>query len=690
MPNSTQRYRDYIFSATGRPQYGEATTYEKEAPGGRVVRRRVKYTLTQWFLEPSFADNMSRYQALRAALAVPEGVLLIQDENGTTLVNRRVTVCDHALPEQWSANLTEVKVGFECWEEITADVFDATFTPTGGSAVTLPKVDDWHERIDAERYSRLVPNRRESWQTISAKGSLRANPDHTPAQRLATLQAAAAALRACDAKEGTLTFGDFTAVMRIDVIDAPIADGGDVLRWTLAASRLRFPAGNYAEAAFTVKQADNVQASERLTTVAGEIRAYDAAGAEAKRDAIAGAFATGRALLAKAWDKKVLNGTDGEADAREWVFSFTYREILPGAVASYTLNVQDRTDFASGLIASTYSGTVTAADSAAALAKAAELGAGKYPMPTGSDLQVGALSSGGSAEQFTQVTFSYGYLRRGSAKHAEVTAETSTQAFGTTTLTVSGTAAADTEANARVFARTFKPSGLLVDEREGAATAYHGTAPDSLFQKVTFSYTVQYAPLSGTLDYGVNTVEDFDAYTTTVRVRGVARAASAAFADVLINAALVGLPGVRMLNDRTPNYRAGDGGTIYTQTDFAISHLAPLSAGDNDILLAEYAVEKVFSNNRTVLTPIPYGSPHVQSNVGIEPGMLTVSGSVTSLGATTGQTWARGLRSNGSGGYPMAPREKLTRRYLPRSTSQVRCHVLEFSYPFAFTSLPLA
>lgn len=690
MSNSIQSYNAYVFSDTGRPQYGESATYEKEARTGRALRKRVKFTLAQWFLEPSFADNMARYTALRAALATPEGTLLIADENGTVLVNRRVHVADHALPEQWSAALTEVKVAFECWEEISANVFDATFTPTGGSAITLPQVQDWNEGIQADRYSKLIPHRRESWQTIRANGSIRANPNDTPAARLAALQAAAAALRACDKKEGVLAYGDFSQLMRVDAIEAAPGDGSDELKWSLTAGRLTFPAGNYAEAVFTVKQQDDLQANVRMTTVAGDIRAYDATGAAAKRDSIASAFTTGRALLTKHFDRKAVDGTDGAADAREWTFSFTYREILPGAVTGWTINIDDKTDFATGLITSSYSGRIAAVDAATALAKAADLGAGKYPMPVSSDLNVGSLSagSGGAAEQFTEVTFSYVYQRRGTAKHAEVTLETSTQRFGVVTQTVSGMCAADTQAHALAFARTFIPAGLLIDQKEGAATAYHGTTPDALFQKQTFSYTIQTGQAAGTLDYGVSTSEDFEAYQTTIVLRGTARSVSKAASDTLINALVAGLSGTKMGDERTPAYKSDASVGIYTHTEFNIRVIAPLAADGNDILLAEFSVDRTYSNSDTVITPIPYAAgPHVQTNVGIRPGGMVISGSITTLSAGGGTTWARSTRSAASGGYSVQQREKTAVKYLPRSTSSIRCHTLEFTYAYAFPSL---
>ena len=123
---ATHKYNDFNFSATGRPQWGESAMYEK-TQGGRPRRRVVKYSITQWFLEPSFADNMARFLALRSALATPEGVLLIVDEVGKVVVNKRVRVVEHGLPEQWAQHLAEVKVSFEAVEELTgATEFDAS------------------------------------------------------------------------------------------------------------------------------------------------------------------------------------------------------------------------------------------------------------------------------------------------------------------------------------------------------------------------------------------------------------------------------------------------------------------------------------------------------------------------------------------------------------------------------------
>lgn len=690
MSNSVQSYRSYVFSDTGRPQYGESCTYEKESRSGRVLRRRVKYTVSQWFLEPTFGDNAARFVALRAALASPEGVLRITDEHGTELVNRRVHVCDHALPEQWSASMSEVKVAFECWENISANIFDATFTPTGGAAITLPQVQDWNESIKADRWSFLVNERRESRQFIGASGIYRADPDALPAARLAAVQAAASALRQCDKKEGVLAYGDFSELMRVDSIELPQGDGSDALRWTLQASRLRFPAGNYAEAAYEVKRADNVQASERLTTVSGDIRAYDEAGAQDKRDAIAAVFATGRALLGSQFNKKAVDGTDGAEDAREWTFSLTYREVLPDAVASWTLTVSDRTDYATGLITTTYAGRVTAANTTLALALVAAKAAGKYPMPVSSEVSVGSLSSGGSDEQFTEVTFSYAYLRRGAERHAEVMSENSSENFGNVTVTVSGTAAADTAAHALAFARTFLPSGVLVSQRESEAQAYHGETPDSLFLKLSFTYVAQSAHSVTSLEYGVDTTEDFDAFTTTKTWSGMVRSANESVSNSAINTLISGAAGSRVRDQRKPSYRKEGSNLVYVGTEFNVSFVAALSAGGNDIISAQYSVDRSYSFQNTVVTPIPYSSPNVQTNTGVLPGGMVIQGTIVTVSETGGLSWARGLRSVAAGGHALQPREKIEVRFLPRSNSDVRCHALEFTYPYVFATLAMA
>jgi hypothetical protein len=697
MSKSLQRYTTaagaYTFSDTGRPQYGQSSVAERDSRGGRVLRWRTRYTITQWFTEGSFGDNSARYAALRAALAVPEGVLLIQDENSTTLVSKRVQVAEHALPEQWSASLSEVKISFEAVEEITASVFDGTFTPTGLGAVSLPTVQGWSEQIDATRYSMLVPERRESRQVVACSGSIRANPEGDPAARLLALQTAAASLRGCDKKEGVLAFGIFSHTMRCDSIKADLGDGSDELKWSATFSRLVFPAGNYAEADFEVRQKDDTAANVRMTTVAGNIRAYDEAGAAAKRDAIAAVYATGRMRLDSQFNRRKVDGADGAEDAREWVFSLTYREILPGAVTSWNLNIGSKLDYPTGLITTTYSGKVTAVDSATALAKVADLAAGKHPVPLSEDKNVGSLSADGAAEQFTEVTFAYAYLTRGTALRAEVSLRNSDDPFGSVTQTVSGTAAADTEANALTLARTFIPAGLLVSKEETTGKSYHGASPDILFRTLNFSYAVQSGHSSGTLEYGVRVTEDFERYCTRTVWSGTARSASKAASDTLIDALVSGAGGTLMVNDRQPRYRDRDGDGVlplYLQTDFTLEYMGSLSAGGNDILQADYSVDATYSVNNTVITPIPYGSPNVQTETGILPGSMVISGAVTCLTQSAGRTWARALRTFGDGGYAMQPRENSRTHYLPRSVSSVQCHTIDFSYAYAFADLVMA
>lgn len=694
MSKSLQSYTTtagaYTFSATGRPQYGQSSVAERDARGGRVLRWRTRYTITQWFTEGTFGDNAARYAVLRAALAVPEGVLLIQDENGTTLVNKRVQVAGHELPEQWSASLSEVKVAFETVEEITASVFDATFTPTGLGAVTLPTVQGWKEHIEATRYSILVPERRESRQVVMCSGSVRANSDDTAANRLAALQTAAAALRGCDKKQGVLAYGGgFTQTMRCDSIDADLGDGSDELKWTGTFSRLAFPAGNYAEADFEVRQKDDPQANVRLTTVAGTIRAYDEAGAEAKRDTIAATYATGRMLLDSQFNRRKLDGSDGAEDAREWAFSLTYREILPDAVTAWTLNIDSKLDYLTGLITTTYSGRVTAVDSATALAKVTVLAGGKFPVPLSEEKNVGSMSADGT-EQFTDVTFSYAYLSRGTALRAEVALRNADDPFGSVTQTVSGTAAADTEANALTLARTFIPAGLLVSKEETTGKSYHGVTPDTLFRTLAFTYTVQSGHASGTLEYGVRVTEDFDQYVTRTVWSGTVRSASKAASDTLIGTLVSGASGTLMLNDRQPRYRDSAADALlplYLQTDFNLEYIGSLAANGNDILQADYSVDATYSIENTVVTPIPYGTPNVQTNTGTLPGSMVISGRVTCLTEATGRTWARSLRTLASGGYAQQPRERSDTHYLPRSTGSVRCHSVDFTYAYVFAEL---
>lgn len=107
-----------------------------------------------------------------------------------------------------------------------------------------------------------------------------------------------------------------------------------------------------------------------------------------------------------------------------------------------------------------------------------------------------------------------------------------------------------------------------------------------------------------------------------------------------------------------------------------------------DILQAEYSLSTVFSVNKAVLTPIPYGVPHVQTNCGVTIGTKTVSGSVTSITSTGGRAWGRGKRPLATaGGYPDPAQERISHEFSPRESTNPKSYRFEFTYSAQFPQL---
>jgi hypothetical protein len=684
-----QLYNDYDFSAAGRAQWGESVRIENSS-GGRPRRKITTHRVVVWFLESSFSDNMARYRDLKAALETPEGIFRVTDETGRDVVPaQRVKVMPHDLPPQWAQNLAEVSVQFEGVQEITgATEFDALMTPDGGAAVVLPNISGWVEGIATVRDSIDVPNRRQSLMTIALSGSVRANPELLPAERLLYLHQQKELIEtAGDAKNGRLVFegAGFDAVVEVESVSCDPKDGNDEMTWSMQVRKRRFPGWEYVETELKISTKDDQMANSRITTVAGIIRASARANADARLLEIRTAYSTsGRMFMEGGFDDTQMTGADGDTDAHAWPFSLVFREVLPGAVESYTLSVAPRTDF-SGQVTMVYSGKVTAATEAAALAKAAALGAGKHPVMVGSDRTSGFISASGADAQMVEVTFSYSYLTRDTVRRLDLTSVTQRDPFGASSITVSGRAAAGTEAAALEFARTYRPSGMRLESTESAAKMIVEAA--SVLKEVGFSYRAHLDPDSGTLSYKKQVSEDSMSRKKVVVFSGRAIAANEAGATTLIDALAVVSGGKLLRNVRTPDFRQGsDTTTHFLGTEFDIAFSVPLAANGDDILQAQWKLTVSPSGPVNVFTPIPGAVEHVQANTGTHSGMAEIAGTIETIGANTGRDWARTL-SLPSGGYAEPVQESRTERFHEKSTTDVASYIFEFRYAARYPSL---
>ena len=673
------KYGAYAFTTTGRAQYARKDTYEADAPGGRPQRRRTVWTIAQIFQEPSYADNAARYRALLTALQTTEAVLAIVDENGTTVASLRARPLDGDWPEQWGQHLAEVKVSFATSEDLAkdpTDIFTATYTPTGGAAVTLVNVTGFRTDLKSDRFSTAVPNRRETNCLISLQGKIRADPQQSVGMRRTELLRQRGLIDWLDSKSGVLKFADFSETVRVDSAVAELKDAADELEYSISASYRKFPSGDYAEAEYSFTQTDDPTSHERTTSVQGKVRADDEAGAKTKAEALRDLAAAGGGQLRKSqWGAQRIDGQDGTAFT-EGSFSYEYRELLATTGASWKLTVTSKDDLKSGAVQKSYTGSATAATSAAALKAARDAGDGKHTIRLTSSEAVETVNIDGK-EQFVQVSFAYEYLTKGALSFAEVNSDTSIPTFGSSVGTVQGTATAATEAAALVLARGFKLSGLLLrDSKETVEKVHRGAG--SQFSKVSFAYAFHKPATSGSIQYAKKTAENTDTREITTSWSGTAWAANEATANALITALIAGHTGRSGGDERTSNWDKSASHTAFISRSFSLARISPMAAGDVSILSAESSVETTSSVNHAVITPIPFGTPHVQTNCGMTPGMRVVTGSCTAMDAATAQSWGRS--QNLGGGYPDPSQEKLTTVYVPQSGTKVKAYRFDFTY----------
>lgn len=687
----------YVFTKQGATLYGSESVYEADAPDGVPRRRRTTYTFRQLFAEESFADNEARYLALRTALAGGEGTLVVQDENGQTIVNVRARVASDVLPLDWRQFISIPEVKFSALENLAAATeWDATFTPTGGTAVALPLVRLVKGDLKTDYYNTMTNHRAEGMESIFMEGVFRADPGLSVGQRRAWLLSKKAEVEAAwqSAPDGVLVFGDYSKTVRILTLTFPAGDLTSEMSWMLSAERRWLPGDSEAHAAFKVSTKDNPDTAERLVSIAGTIKAPDETVATVKRTALRDAYlTTGRLLVDSAWEEDRADTGDGAASLRVWSFSYTFRQLLPGAVVRCSLSIAESTDFDSGIITSTYSGRVVAATSGAALTRARDFSA-VYPWKVSASETVNSSSEGRPAttEIFSSVEFSYVYRRRGTEVRAMVNDETSRQHFGDSTRTVSGTCIAATEAAALALARTFKPAGVLVvAENEGKATDYHTDGATGVFKQVAFSYVTHLAPADFTLEYTKDVDRDYATGIVTTSFQGTAWAATEAECDRAINTLLAGLANIT--KDKRGTALRAKGTTSGSATDYLMSKTFSLTdaspagsggGGEDAIVAAEWSIESNYSHSHSVLTEIPGTTAHVQDNVGTTIGTRVASGSISTFDTAVGLVWARGKKP--AGGKQRAG-EQDSETVTTKEKPAPKRYEVRFRYPRSYPSL---
>lgn len=706
MPEASITYGSYAFHDHGAALYGLTRRYEN-AENGKPTAIVYEFTIEVAFETEAFADTEAKLRALRAYLdANPEATLVIRDENDATVHNRTVRVTGDTLPADWRQYLGRVTVSFTARDHTLADAAaDASWTPTGGTAITLPNITSYRESIATDYANPSKAYRRESRETIETAGTLSADGSLSESDRRAWLIAQKQAIQvAADTATGTLAFGGQERALQVDRFEARlVGDGSHQLEWSASFYRIRFPEDDYAEAEFETSTSTSEETGDVTLTVSGTIRATNEAAADTKLAAIRAYYGTARALLGDDQSDRRHHGSDSAAEDDEdlsgaWLersFTLRYRDTN-ASVLNWELKITTRDDERTGLRTISYSGRVIASTSAAALAKARELGDGKHDFTLSSNEGLAYRKMGdGDSQRFTECDFSYDYQARTATLFAEVSSQTTRDRFGAWTITVSGSVVAADSTTAQSRGQAFKlGSGYLqTGDNETIDTAYLDPDGDehTQFQRFSFSYTYLIPSSALSIEYSQTTSRNFETLETAITYEGIVRGLTEGACASYLASILSAPSGGRKIADViTVNYKRTGGVSVLDGYRFTWAYIADITSAEAPatIIEAEVSVDRTYSVDHAVITPIPFGSPHVQPNAGVTPGAVRISGQVTGFSESALRTWARAKRSLATGSaYADPPNEVMTEVYRKWRTTEIKLYRMSFNYPYRYGEL---
>ena len=568
----------------------------------------------------------------------------------------------------------------------------ATFAKTnGGSALRLGSVARWRDHYTAQRFSDLRSQRRHATGSVDAAGTLPGDMSLDVAARRAALLAQQRALKASvNGADGTLAYGDWSQVVRVEDFQAEVNQAETGIEWSLSASYSMFPnEGGYATAEFTVTGRESVEEGDEYLAFTGRIGAPSAALAAAKlaslRTTVLASYGWALAQRLRADSSSQLvyaNGdtTAGGADAAdgtsflELSFSEDYRRRLTGALVGSTLQVSSREDLTSQTLQTTYAGSVTAtgpnADAAyaTALARAQALGASRETAIDSTTFLRGSTLAfeqrqltAASPTEFVRLTFSYEYQSKLTAGRAylELTTTVQRDSFGTDMETCAGFVAARDAAAAQVIylaqVRAVYASRLIHAEQTGLAEIRNqvGGSYNAQHVKLDFNLQVFAAKVTGSvgLRYSVEIARDFLTLEMRSTVQGSCFAANRAVADAAVTALVTGLNLGNSVRSRRneDRERNGAGLDVMLKVDFT-EEIVGRVTGDSGVIELRLTESVVHSGIRWAAQHLPFdpsGSDGVSivQPAGHEPGSRTISGSVTCGTRATAETWAKRQRA---------------------------------------------
>lgn len=601
----------------------------------------------------------------------------------------------------------------------------ATYTKTGNKkAVPLGNVVNWDLAYSGRRFNDMRSQRQHAGGRVTASGCWIGDPTLTLAQQRAALLAQQAAMQAeVNGPDGTLTYGTFTQVCRIEDFQAHVDQSINEIKWSCTAFWSAFPnESGYATCDFTVNQSSNVEDGEQLLSFAGTILAPDEALARAKLASLRTTMldnygftlaqqlkpqATVRSVFANG-DKTAGLGAFEESDGTTFIeltFSEEYRQRM-ATLLGYTMKSSSRTDITTGLVLTTFAGAVQASgatvDAAyrAALAKAQALGSGQETQLGNNAFQRQAQidwdqrqTQATNSIEFVRLTFSYEYQSKQPVGNAylEVRTDSDVETFGNDQVSVSGMViAVDGPTATSLYQSQVKASytGMIIHSERLSQSQMQNQAPSGAGTfntqdiRLDFSFTVFVPKAAGTVNYrySITTSNDYLQLTRQTNIRGSVFApdqttAAAAVATLLGGIAPAGASLVTDENGVDSEFTSASGDIAFLKYDFGAAYVSRITGIGN--LLEMKVTESIkYSGVRWIVQPIPRnadgtGGVAIPQDGGLEPGSRSVRGMVTAATQAAAVEWARQQRQlltgdDNGGNFPQPEELETEYEFVPR------------------------
>jgi hypothetical protein len=674
----------------------QGTTYSPEEVAQKETRT---FTVKIDTWEQSYSENYDLIATVRNALSATTAAVLWQGDdevsNGDTVpgpiyLSQVCEVTGNNLPENpnsWGSYQQSITIDFKYVVDRTSstDALKMTFKKTGatGPAKDMGIVSGWKDGFKSKRFHDLHSDLETVMGELSASGEFLANPNDALTARRVYLATKKAELdTALQGNDGTLTFGPsgqfMNRVVKCDAWTCEVNQAATKITWSLTASYVLFPdSSGFAGAEFKVASNEDKETGEKTLAVEGKVIGSTKALALAKFEALRAAMLeangfTEANLINTSLTDTMFNPPDATAANVfvEVAFAYNYRKRAAN-IMSYTLVVSDKEDEASGMIARTYSGSVTATSSTedaaydAAAAKARELGEDKLPFKVSSTITRNDRKTAVGTQEFVRVEFSFEYKTKAERIYIEIRSESSSETFGDNTSRVSGFVAAKSFATARaVYQEQVKAaySGMLIRSEQtqeiklkieqGATTSkFSGTGKyDTLEAGFEFGFSAYTPRTDGnwSIKYALSVDKNFTSLRKVSSVRGQFFGSpaeiSAAISETGGNAldtflAALNLGSVTQSSRSASHEKLGTSIDNATVVEFSQSFESAIAVADQ-IIQCQVREEIEYSGTRWVFQSIPNGADIAQ-NCGIERGGRVITGSVVASNETAAMAWIK-------------------------------------------------